>query len=447
MNQLSLRLRLALAGAVAVVLAIAAATVGIALLFGAHVERQAFAALSVQLDQVIAGLDRDPAGSLILVPQPTDPHFARPYGGLYWQVASADGLMRSRSLWDAELPLPVDDIADGAEHRHTIAGPGGQELIAVERSVTLPAHLGGARVRVAVAQDRAGLAAARAAFLGDLVPYAALLATGLILAGWGQIGIGLRPLKVIRDRVTAVRSGKTRRLGTAFPEEVRPLAAEVDALLDERDTDVARARARAGDLAHGFKTPLQALMGEAGRLREAGRTDSAETIEQIAGTMRRHVDREIARARAALGSGVARADVADVVAGLVRVVARTGNGARLDWDEAVPGGMLVSADPADLAEALGALVENAAAHARTEVRIDAERVGTRVTIRVADDGPGIAPERTRILMQRGARADTLGSGLGLAIAGDIAEALGGTLGLGPAPRGGLEARLDVPAAD
>lgn len=446
MSRLSLRLRLVLAGAAAVLFAIAAATAGLAVLFGAHVERQAVAALSMQLDQVIAGLDRDADGALALAQLPTDPRFSRPYGGLYWQVAGEDQVLRSRSLWDFELPLPVDALSDGAEHLHHIAGPNGQALLTAERSVTLPDHLGATRVRLAVAMDEAELAAARAAFLGDLLPYALLLAVVLILAGWAQIAVGLRPLDAIGARVAAVRSGAARRLGAEFPAEVRPLAAEVDALLEAREAELTRARTRAGDLAHGFKTPLQAMMGEAGRLRAEGREVAAENIEEIAGTMRRHVDREIARARVAVKSRDGRADVADVVAGLVRVVSRAGGAAALDWGLDLPEELTVAADPADAAEALGALIENAARHARGRVRIDAQETAATVSIRVADDGPGIPPDRIAALMQRGVRADTRGSGLGLAIAADIAEALGGALELGAADIGGLEARLTLPAA-
>lgn len=295
--------------------------------------------------------------------------------------------------------------------------------------------------------DRADLTAARTAFVGDLLPFALLLAAGLIVAGWAQIVVGLRPLDAIGVRVAAVRSGAEQRLGNAFPAEVRPLAAEVDALLDERAAEVTRARTRAGDLAHGFKTPLQAMMGEAERLRVDGRETAAENIEEIAGTMRRHVDREIARARVALKGRDARADPDEVVAGLVRVVSRTGAAEQLDWELDLPHDCAVAADPADVSEALGALIENAARHARGWVRVEARRQGATVAIRIADDGPGIPPDRIAALMQRGARADVRGSGLGLAIAADIAEALGGALELKPADTGGLEARLTLPAAN
>ncbi|SFJ39592.1 sensor histidine kinase [Celeribacter neptunius] len=446
----SLRLRLVLAGAVAISIAIAAALLGLTTLFTAHVERQATDALTVQLDQVIAGLDLGETGEVALTTIPTDPRFTRPYGGLYWQVSEGETVLRSRSLWDATIPLPVDELADGAEHIHTLDGPEGQTLLVAERSVTLPARLGGARTRVAVAMDRAALAEARNAFLFDLIPYAILLILVLNLAGWVQIAVGLRPLREIGSRVAAVRSGTAERLGEDFPTEVRPLATEVDALLTAREADVVRARMRAGDLAHGLKTPLQALFGEAQRLRETGRTEAAEHIEEIVGNMRRHVDRELTRARIAHQGRDAHADVALVVAGLLRVITRTHEGGLRQWDVAIPDGLNVAADPADLSEALGTLIENAARHAKRRVLISAEAQDAtqpgQIEIRIADDGPGIPEDQIAALMQRGAREDTRGTGLGLTIATDIAEALGGTLVLGATSDGGLEARLTLPAA-
>lgn len=447
MTRLSLRLRLVIAGAAAVVVAIALASLGLALLFAAHVERRALAELSVQLDQVLAGIERDGAGGLFLATVPADPRFDRVYGGLYWQIAGGGQVLRSRSLWDYELPLPPDELPDGAQHVHELPGPTGGTLLTVERSVTLPARLGREEVRAAVALDREDLAAAQGDFVRDLVPYSVLLAVALILAGWAQVAVGLRPLSEVGDRVAAVRGGRIPRLGSDFPAEVRPLAAEVDALLTEREAEVARARSRASDLAHGLKTPLQALLGEAGRLRCTGRAAAAAAIEEITGVMRRHVDRELTRARLAGRDARARTDAGQVVAAIVRVIRHTAEGARLDWQVDVPDELDAAADPADVAEALGALVENAARHAVRTVRIEGGCEAGRIVIRVIDDGPGIPSGQIEALMARGARADMSGggTGLGLAIARDIAEALGGEVTLAHREPG-LEARLTLPTA-
>lgn len=440
---MSLRLRLALAGALAILFALGLAALGLAQLFGAHVERRAVAEMSVQLDQVIAGLERGPDGQLELARPPADPRFAVPYGGLYWQIEEAGRLGRSRSLWDAALDLPADTLGDGAVHVHRLTGPEGSDLLVLERSVAMPARLGGGAVRAAVAMEASELLAARRAFMADLAPYLVLLALALSVAGWVQLSVGLRPLGDLGARIAALREGEAERMGGDWPVELRPVATEIDDLLAAREAGTERARTRAADLAHGLKTPLQALMGEAGRLRRSGAGTEADGIEETARAMRRTVDRELARARTASRAADAAADSARVADRLIAVLRRTPDGARLHWQQEIPQGMAVALDEADLAEALGALAENAARHARSNVAISARTVGDRLHLSITDDGPGIPKTEREVLMRRHARADEAGTGLGLAIANDIAEAAGGTLTLEDAAPG-LTALLNLP---
>lgn len=445
MRRLSLRLRLALGGALAVVLALAIASAALTALFAAHVQRRAEAELSVQLDQVVAGLGRDAQGTLELQTPPADPRFDQPLSGLYWQIAAGEVLLRSRSLWDYVLPLPPDALPDGHVHVHLLPDQSGGKLLTLERSVTLPPSLGGGQVRAAVALTTGELDQARRDFLRELLPYNAILAAALIVAGWVQLFFGLRPLSEVGRRVLAVRSGEQQRLGSDFPKEVQPLASEVDALIDAREAELDHARRRAADLAHGFKTPLQALMGEADRLRQSGQSEPARAIEEIAEAMHRHVDRELTRSRLAGRSGAGRSLVEPVVQQIVAVVRRTPLGGALDWDIATPGDLAVALDAGDLAEALGALIENASRHAEARVAIRAQPSAASVAIEVRDDGPGISEDRIAHLQERGARADEGGHGLGLAISAEIARAVGGSLRIENASPG-LRATLVLPRA-
>ncbi|TGP83821.1 sensor histidine kinase, partial [Mesorhizobium sp. M8A.F.Ca.ET.218.01.1.1] len=93
---------------------------------------------------------------------------------------------------------------------------------------------------------------------------------------------------------------------------------------DAQEKALSRARSRATDLAHGLKTPLQVLSADIRTLREKGETKLADEIEKSAGAIRRHVERELARARLAPGvSGRAPCRVREVAAGVVAVVKRT----------------------------------------------------------------------------------------------------------------------------
>ena len=139
----------------------------------------------------------------------------------------------------------------------------------------------------------------------------------------------------------------------------------------------------------------------------------------------------------------ADAEVAAVVAGVLR---RTPRGADLTIDLDCLDDLMVPLERADLAEALGALTENAVRHAKTRVLIRCARAGEQVLITVRDDGKGVAPTLLESLPGRGLRLDQRegGSGLGLVIASEIAAAVGGILLLRNLDEG-FEAEMTLPS--
>ncbi|MEZ5788410.1 MAG: HAMP domain-containing sensor histidine kinase [Xanthobacteraceae bacterium] len=444
----SLRLRLFLAGVVAVLVALGLSWFGLTLLFERHAERRMASDLAVVVDDLVNGLDRDAEGKLTVVDEPGDSRFERPLSGLYWEVMRepAGVIARSRSLWDTDLTLPADELSEGTLHQHRIAGPGGTSLLAVERRVILPPRLGGEAVRVAVARDAADLAQATHTFTADLAPYLALIALLLIGAFGAQVAVGLAPLKAMRARLAAIRSGKAERLGSAFPDEVQPLAGEIDALLDAREQQVAAARARAADLAHGLKTPLQVLAGCVERLKAGRENEIAGDLASIGEAMRRHVERELARARRGAAPADPAAPVRAIVERVVAVVGRTPKGATLDWAIDASSGLAARIPPDELTEVIGNLLENAARHANERVAVNAKATDGEALIAVVDDGPGIPPDHVAEVLQRGRQLDQggAGAGLGLAIVADILEAWGGSLSLGPTAPGAMTATVRLP---
>jgi signal transduction histidine kinase len=446
MNVRSLRLRLLLFGVISIVLALVLSAVGMIFLFERHVARRVDAELTVHLNQLVAGLDKDEAGAIALVNPLAEPRFLRPLSGLYWQVLieSTGVMLRSRSLWDAELTLPGGSPTGSDVRQHRLPGPGGAMLHVLERRFELPERLEGVTVRAAVALDVAEIAQAVRSFVADLLPFLVVIAALLIVAAWVQVTLGLRPLALIRERLAAIRSGAEQRLGSGFPDEVKPLAVEIDGLLDARDLQVNRARARVADLAHGLKTPLQVLAGDAERLDKMGEPEMARELTALVSAMHRHVERELTRTRLGAGTLQASADVREVADRVVNVVRRTPAGRKLTWSVDVPGALLARVDPDDLAEAFGNLIENAAHHAQTRVAVWGARMDDHVVVRITDDGPGIAAEHIGQALARGGRLDSGGSGagLGLAIVSDIAEAWGASFSIENAAPG-LRASLTL----
>jgi signal transduction histidine kinase len=279
----------------------------------------------------------------------------------------------------------------------------------------------------------------------------ALVAALCMLLGFLQVRRGLSSINQLRDRLTAVHKGVAARVGGSYPVEVQPLVDDLNALLEERERRVARAVAKAGDLAHGLKTPLAVLAHEAQQALAAGHEQLAAEIDQQIDRMRRQIDYHLAHARSAAASAspAARASVAASAEGLVRALKRLHAERDLSIKVDAPESHAFRGQREDLDEMLGNLLDNACKWARARVRLTCSRDGEQIVIVVDDDGPGIEPSMREAVMRRGIRADEAaqGSGLGLAIVRDLAETYGGSISLDESPMGGARARLTLPAQD
>ena len=240
------------------------------------------------------------------------------------------------------------------------------------------------------------------------------------------------------------------RLDGDYPSEIQPLVDDLNTLLDARERAVARAVAKAGDLAHGLKTPLAILAMDVDRAKAAGQHEVAASIHQQVNRMRRQIDYHLAQARAAASgtSSGARSSVAESAEGLRRALLRLYADRGVAIDIQVPGECSARVQREDLDEMLGNLIDNACKWSRSRVAVAASHTGSMVSVTVDDDGAGIEPGLREKVLQRGVRADEAapGSGLGLAIVRDLVELYGGAIALGAAPAGGLRVTLRLPTA-
>ncbi len=285
-------------------------------------------------------------------------------------------------------------------------------------------------------------------------PHILMIGTILVMVyGFLIVRRGLSPLDDLRRSLGAIRAGAAQRVEGQYPAEVQPLVAELNALLAHQEQAVGRAHAKAGDLAHGLKTPLAILTHDAERASAAGQRELAAGITEQVERMRRQIEYHLVHARAAASGATAAARVS--IAESAQALARTMR--RLHADRGVA--IEVRVDPshearcerADLDEMLGNLLDNACKWARARVVVTSSPIpteGGRYRIVVEDDGPGIEVALREAVLQRGVRADEAapGSGLGLAIVRDLAELYAGSVALDQAPAGGLAATLTLPAA-
>lgn len=282
------------------------------------------------------------------------------------------------------------------------------------------------------------------------VAFAVVLTVVLLLGGVWYFRRGVSPIVQLRQRLSAVHAGATRRVEGDFPSEIDPLIDDLNALLEHHEHAITRAQSKAGDLAHGLKTPLAVLTKEAADADAAGHTALAESIRQQVDRMRRQIDYHLASARAAASGATmnARCVVADSVDGLVRTVARIYAERSLTIQADIDPSHVVRVQREDLDEMVGNLLDNACKWARHRVLVSVTSDGDSVRIVVDDDGGGVPEDKRVDVLKRGVRADqnAPGSGFGLAIVGDLAEIYGGTIALTDTPLGGTRAVLTLPSA-
>ncbi len=401
--------------------------------------------MSYTVTALIASAEVGPAGEVRSTRALSDQRFLETYSGLYWQVSAAgQEPFRSRSLWDRALtPDLVADCRTPCVYKSDRFPA--EPLRVVERDAVLP----GARTvfHFQVAQSTRDLDLQIAALRRTLLRSLSILGLGLLILAALQSIYGLWPLRKVSRAIAAIRSGGLTRVPTDFPPEIAPLVAELNELLEHNAAQAEAARLHAGNLAHALKTPMSVLIGAA---REGG-PDLPETVAQQTAIMRRQVDHQLARARAAgrRTASASRTDVWPSLEALQRTIARihADRGVVIDLDGARD--LVFRGERQDFEEMAGNLIDNAALYGGGRVFISVAAAGANLTVLIEDDGKGIPAAKRDELFERGARLDTgkPGTGLGLAIVRDVAEIYGGTVTLGESEDlGGLAVTLTLPAA-
>jgi len=228
------------------------------------------------------------------------------------------------------------------------------------------------------------------------------------------------------------------------PTELQPLAAELNALIDQNGEQLARARLHVANLAHSLKTPLANLDLV---IREEG-ADPDGTATQLIAQMTDRIRHHLGRARAGNLARTAHQPtlLRPHLDNIASVLSRLHADRSLTLHMQVDPDLAVHCEGQDLDEMLGNLLDNAFKWARSRIDIDARRLTGTVGISVRDDGPGLPRDRLETALTPGLRLDQSvpGDGFGLAIVQELAELYGGSLEFRQSDPGGLEVSLNLP---
>ena len=433
--------------------------------FGALLLHQARRQLSIAIDEglvpVATGLAQRVASDGPAVVSGPNPELLPPSDAIA-QLLAPDGTLVAASLF--------------AANDQPLLSPGGADKVArlgqtVRRQTSIPKPNGGrAPVRVralpVVVGGRplalvTGTSFDESLHLEQELEHALTLGLPVLAAivafgGWLLTGAMFKPVRSMieqADTISAQEPGERLAI-SGGGEELRALAARLNAMLDRIDDAAARERAFLDDASHELRTPISIVRGELELARSRltaddglrapldSVLDEVERLEQLA-----HNLLVLARSRSGtLAAGDSPVDLETVVERAARAVARRAEGRGVHVR--CSGNGVVNGDESALQRAVLNVVDNAVRYAGGEVTVTVAEQGAGVDVTVTDDGPGFDAAVLPQAFDRYTRDPGRGGGLGLglAITAAIVGAHGGTVAAANRPEGGAEVRLSLPAA-
>ncbi len=386
--------------------------------------------LQAHVYALLAAADRDASGNLSVPADLPEARFSTPGSGLYARVLNGAGEV----IWQSASTLGVQPaFAPAGEPGRAVF----ERLVGHEQEffglafvvVWQGAAADMARYTFQVSEDltnyRHQVAGFRRSLWGWFVAVGViLLAVLAALLRWG-----LAPLRSAARDLDDVRSGRRQRLSSEYPRELRGLTESINTFVAFERSRQERYRNTLSDLAHSLKTPLAVL-------RSASEGDGAlaplvrEQVARMSQIVDYQLQRSVAAAPVSLASPITLRPLVERMCATLNKVNRD---RAIDCSIEIDPALEVRISEGDVLEILGNLMDNAYKWARSRVLVSARAAGgigfVGVSIRVEDDGPGIAPAERERVLQRGARADeaVAGHGIGLAVVRDIVLAYGGRL--------------------
>lgn len=433
MTSLRARLGLGLVSSLAVMIGLLWLTVGISVRI--LMEEQLASRLAHDAESLLGGLSIDDESHASLDARRIQGIYQQPFSGHYFQIDVEGEVLRSRSLWDEVLLVPR--VALGETRVDFITGPQQQALLLWTRGFRKQGRI----VQIAVAEELDAMLAAMRGFRLRLAAWSLALLFLLLLIQRYIVARSLRRVSAAADDVVRLERGDISALDERVPDEVRPLVAAINKLLQRQQQRLLRSREALGNLAHEIKTPLTVLQQLGSEKIPADDVEAHAQLQRYSHQINAQVDQSLRRARLAGDSlGASHFDLGTDLPQLVDTLNRLHRDRSIVFRQQTGKAATLPMEQQDGMELLGNLLDNAWKWARSTVLLTVEH-DTQWRILVEDDGPGIDAAGLRMLAQRGLRQDENipGHGIGLSIVKSLVEELAGTLQFQASPSlGGLQ---------
>jgi len=283
------------------------------------------------------------------------------------------------------------------------------------------------RLRFIIVSDAATLITELNSYRSRLWQWLGLMGIALILAQMFIMRWGLQPLKTLSAQLTKVQNNSATQLSDDYPIEIQPVIDDFNNILLSEKQQRERYRNTLSDLAHSLKTPLAVIQSQLSTSVQHDPiiSDQVDRIDQIISHQLRRAAIRINQSP--IHHNTDKISVHTMVERLINIMIKVYPSITIANLSSTISHFY--GDEADLLEVLGNIIDNACKHGNTAVVIDTYTALNNLTIRISDDGNGVAHNQQHTILQRGTRADTAkpGQGIGLSIAVDIISSYGGEI--------------------
>ena len=279
--------------------------------------------------------------------------------------------------------------------------------------------------------------------VGWVIVVAVVVAVVVAALVAAMLGMRLaRPLREMSRAARRIAEGDyDARIPREGPEEIVSLADSFNQMATALEEQERMRREFIANAAHELRTPLTNLQGYLEALRDGVIEPDRATFESLWDEAERLVRLSRSLDTLAAGDAGATAAIVDLdLASAIRAAAELARpallAAGLTLDVDVPEELPARADPDQLAQVLGNLLQNAVRYspAGGNVAIRAEKRPDDVLVSVTNTGEGIPPDDLAHVFERFYRVEKSrdrargGAGIGLAIVRQLVEAAGGAVG-------------------
>lgn len=400
------------------------------------------------LHEALAPPPPEPTGQTLVLPtDPLEDADSRPgRPGRDERVASRRSARSNEALQGLGpvRVVPLDEIALSESDRALLASG---EIVRFD-------HRGGRAIAARIDDSRALLIGPGRPILPRimLVHQGITLATLLMVVGVG-LWLLQRPIEARLSRVAQAAQRwtageRTARSGVAGDDPVGKVGEQFDTMAAVINELLARREELLRSVSHELRTPLARLtllQEQASETRDpAEQQQAVERMRRSIHEMTMLVEELLAFAR--IDGGTQAIPVSVPLLAVAREAAAATDPTSLEV-RVVGQEVTAWGEARDLERAVGNLVRNAVAHARTQVVVTVGVSGADATLDVDDDGSGVAlPDRERIFepfVRLDNPSQRPGSGLGLAIVQRAVTRMGGTVRCETSPLGGARFRITL----